>query len=394
MQAGTPGRVVNAGSSSLKFAVYEGAQCILSGQIDGIGVRPSAKAKGADGQSIAPPDLGPKPPATPADALPAVLAWGRTHLGGRRLDALGHRVVHGGMNYSRPERVTAELMAELEALIPLAPLHQPYNLAPIRTATSVNPELPQVACFDTAFHRSVPEVAEAFALPLELHREGVRRYGFHGLSYEYIASVLPEVAPDIAGGRVVVAHLGNGASLCALRDRTSVATTMGFTALDGLPMGTRCGQLDPGVVLYLIEQKGMKPRDVEGLLYRRSGMLGLSQVSPDFRDLLATSDSRAQFAISVFCYRVAREIGSLAAALGGLDGIVFTAGVGENAGAIRAAICRACEWLGVVLDEQANTANSPRISKNSSRVAAYAIPTNENLMIARHARTVALAGFG
>ena len=355
--------VVNAGSSSLKFAIYEGERCIVSGQVEGIGARPSAKAKGADGQTIAPPDLGSETPSTPADVLPALLSWGRTHLDGRRLAALGHRVVHGGMHHSRPELVTSALIAELETLVPLAPLHQPYNLAPIRAALGVNPDLPQVACFDTAFHRSIPELAQAFALPREFHEAGVRRYGFHGLSYEYIASVLPEAAPDIADGRVVVAHLGNGASLCALRGGSSVATTMGFTALDGLPMGTRCGQLDPGVVLYLIQQRGMEPRQVEDLLYRKSGMLGLSGVSSDFRDLLGSQAPDAQFAISVFCYRVAREIGSLAAALAGLDGIVFTAGVGENAAAIRAAICEACAWLGLELSEAANAANEPRIQQ-------------------------------
>jgi acetate kinase len=295
------------------------------------------------------------------------------------------------MRHARPELVTPELMTELESLVPLAPLHQPHNLAPIRAAMSVNPDLPQVACFDTAFHRSVPELAQAFALPREFHDAGVRRYGFHGLSYEYIASVLPDAAPEIAEGRVVVAHLGNGASLCALRGGASVATTMGFTALDGLPMGTRCGQLDPGVVLYLIEQKGMQPAAVGDVLYRRSGMLGLSGLSSDFRDLLGSETPDAQFAIAVFCYRVAREIGSLAAALAGLDGVVFTAGVGENAAAVRARVCEACAWLGVELSDSANAAHGPRISVARSRVAAYVVPTNENLMIARHARAVAMA---
>ncbi len=380
--------VVNGGSSSLKFAVYEGEKCILSGQVDGIGNRPAASARGPDGETIAPPDLGPKSPSTPAEVLPALISWGRERLGGRHLAALGHRIVHGGLHYARPERVTSTLLRELEELVPLAPLHQPYNLAPIRVASSVNPDLVQVACFDTAFHRSVTEVAQAFALPRDLHDSGIRRYGFHGLSYEYIASVLPSVAPEIAGGRVVVAHLGNGASLCALRDGISVATTMGFTALDGLPMGTRCGQLDPGVVLHLIQQRGMEPREVEDLLYRRSGMLGMSGVSSDFRDLLASADAQAEFALSVFCYRVAREIGSLAAALAGIDAIVFTAGVGENAAAIRASIGDACEWLGLALDHAANDAHGPRISTAESRLSAYVVRTDENLMIARHVRAV------
>src|SRR6267142_1105848 len=272
----------------------------------------------------------------------------------------------------RPARVTPELLAELEALVPLAPLHEPYNLAPIKMAMSLNPGLPQVACFDTAFHRTAPEVDQAFALPYSFFEEGIRRYGFHGLSYEYIASVLPERAPEIADGRVVVAHLGNGCSACAMRDRVSIATTMGFTALDGLPMGTRCGELDAGVVLYLIQQKGMSPEDLVDLLYKRSGMLGLSGISSDFRELLDSDNPRARFAV----------------ALGGLDGLVFTAGVGENAAPVRSAICQACAWLGLELDEAANREHKVRISTSKSRVAAYVIKTDENLMIARHARAL------
>src|SRR3954467_4285083 len=321
--------VINAGSSSLKFSFYEGEARLLSGQVDGIGVRPAAQAVGAEGKAIAPPDFAGSAPASPSDVLPAILPWAREQLGGRHLAALGHRVVHGGARHARPARVTPELLAELEALVPLAPLHEPHNLAPIRMALTMTPELPQVACFDTAFHRTAPEVEQAFALPYALYEEGVRRYGFHGLSYEYIASVLPQCAPEIADGRVVVAHLGNGCSACAMRNRVSIATTMGFTALDGLPMGTRCGALDAGVVLHLIQQKKMSAEALVDLLYRRSGMLGLSGISSDFRELLASDDPRARFAIDVFCYRVAGHIGSLAAALGGLDGIVFTAGVGE-----------------------------------------------------------------
>jgi acetate kinase len=284
--------------------------------------------------------------------------------------------------------VTPELLAELEKLVPLAPLHEPFNLAPIKMAMSLNPELPQVACFDTAFHRTAPEVEQAFALPHSFYEEGIRRYGFHGLSYEYIASVLPERAPEIAEGRVVVAHLGNGCSACAMRTGVSIATTMGFTALDGLPMGTRCGELDAGVVLHLTQQKGMSAQELVDLLYRRSGMLGLSGVSSDFRELLASHEPRARFAVEVFCYRVAGHIASLASALGGLDGIVFTAGVGENAAPVRNAICRACAWLGVGLDEQANNEHAQRISTPASRVGAYVIKTDENLMIARHARAL------
>jgi acetate kinase len=378
--------VINAGSSSLKFSFYEGEQRLLSGQVDGIGVHSAAQAVGPDGKPIAPPDFAGHTPASPSDVLPAMLPWAREQLGERRLAALGHRVVHGGARHSKPARVTAELLNELEVLVPLAPLHEPHNLAPIRMALTMNPELPQVACFDTAFHRTAPEVAQAFALPYPLYEEGIRRYGFHGLSYEYIASVLPERAPEIAGGRVVVAHLGNGCSACAIQAGRSVATTMGFTALDGLPMGTRSGALDPGVVLYLIQQKGMTADAVTDLLYRRSGMLGMSGVSSDFRELLASSEPRARFAVESFCCWTARQIASLAAALGGLDGIVFTAGVGENAASIRAAICRACAWLGVELDEAANDAHRTRITMPASRVGAYVIKTDENLMIARHAR--------
>ena len=380
--------VINAGSSSVKFSFYEGDRRILTGQVEGIGAHPSAIATGPQGEKLAPPDLGTKPPTVPSEVLPAILPWARERLGHRRLAALGHRVVHGGLHHTRPARVTAELMAELEALVPLAPLHEPHNLAPIKLAMSLNPELPQVACFDTAFHRTAPEVEQAFALPYSLYEEGIRRYGFHGLSYEYIASVLPERAPEIANGRVIVAHLGNGCSACAMRNRVSIATTMGFTALDGLPMGTRSGDLDPGIVLHLIQQKGMSAEQLVDLLYRRSGMLGLSGVSSDFRKLLGSDEPRARFAIDVFCYRVAGHIGSLAAALGGLDGIVFTAGVGENAAPVRSAICRACAWLGLELDEAANRENKERISALNSRVAAYVIKTDENLMIARHARAL------
>jgi acetate kinase len=380
--------VINAGSSSVKFSFYEGERRILTGQVDGIGARPSASAIGPDREKLDPPDLGTKPPTVPSEVLPAILPWARERLDNRRLDALGHRVVHGGLHHSRPARVTPELLAELEALVPLAPLHEPHNLAPIKMAMALNPGLPQVACFDTAFHRTAPDVEQAFALPYSFYEEGIRRYGFHGLSYEYIASVLPEHAPEIANGRVVVAHLGNGCSACAMRNRVSIATTMGFTALDGLPMGTRCGELDAGVVLHLIQQKGMSAEALVDLLYRRSGMLGLSGISSDFRALLASDNPRARFAVEVFSYRVAGHIASLAAALGGLDGIVFTAGVGENAAPVRSAICRACSWLGLELDEAANRDHKLRISTFDSRIAAYVIKTDENLMIARHARAL------
>ncbi|MFO1055781.1 MAG: acetate/propionate family kinase [Dongiaceae bacterium] len=380
--------VVNAGSSSLKFAVYEGETRLLSGQYEGLGVKPAASAAGAGGERLDPPPLGDPPPESPADVLPHLVAWLGRQLPGRPLAAIGHRIVHGGERHARPERVTPALLDELQRLVPLAPLHQPFNLAPIRAALALAPDQPHVACFDTAFHRTMPEVAQAFALPAELRRAGIRRYGFHGLSYEYIASVLPRQAPEIAGGRVVVAHLGNGASMCAMQDRVSVATTMGFTALEGLPMGTRSGQLDPGVVLHLLLQRGMSAEDVETLLYRQSGMLGLSGISSDFRDLLASRAPDAAFAIEYFCYSAARAIASLAGALGGLDGIVFTAGVGEHAAPVRARILEACGWLGVALDPAANDRDGPRISRAGSRVAAYVLPTDENLMIARHVRSV------
>jgi len=380
--------VINAGSSSLKFSVYAGDRRLLDGQVDGIGVRPAAKARDAEGMALPPPDLGAVPPTTPADALIAIMPWLDDRLGGRRFAALGHRVVHGGPHHAAPCFVTPALLAELDALSPLAPLHQPHNLAPIRAAMDRAPSLPQVACFDTAFHRTIPEVSQVFALPRAMADRGIRRYGFHGLSYDYIASVLPRVAPEIARGRVVVAHLGNGASLCALRDGRSVATTMGFSALDGLPMGTRCGQLDPAVVLHLLTTEGMTVTEVEALLYRKSGLLGLSGISSDFRELLASDEPSARFAIEVFVHQVARNMGSLAAALGGLDGIVFTAGVGENAVPIRAAICAACAWLGVELDPAANEAGGPRITAPDSRVAAFVVPTEENLMIARQTRAL------
>jgi acetate kinase len=378
--------VVNAGSSSLKFSLFDGDHCFLDGQVDGIGVRPGFRAKDAAGAAVAGPDLSWPAPKTPGEAMMALLPWLRERLEGRPLAGLGHRVVHGGATHERPERVTPALLEELGRLSPLAPLHQPHNLAPIRTALEKAPGLPQVACFDTAFHHTMPAVVQAYAIPSALARKGIRRYGFHGLSYEYIASALPKAAPGIADGRVVVAHLGNGASLCGMRAGRSIATTMGFSALDGLPMGTRCGELDPAVVLHLLNQEGMTVPEVEDLLYRRSGMLGLSGISSDFRELLASREPGARFAIEVFIHRVARGIGSLAAALGGLDGLVFTAGVGENAAPVRAMVCEACAWLGIELDPEANASHAGRITTAGSRVPAHVVPTNENLMIARHTR--------
>jgi acetate kinase len=381
--------VINAGSSSVKLSFFDGEQAVLTGQVDGIGTHPKVRAAGADGEELSPPDLGSDPPGTPSEVLPKILPWATERLGEGQIGALGHRVVHGGMQYASPVRITGELLAELETLIPLAPLHEPFSLAPIKAVMQLHPDLPQVACFDTAFHRTMPVVNQLFALPYAYFEDGVRRYGFHGLSYEYIASVLPEQAPQTARGRVVVAHLGNGCSACAMHDGRSVATTMGFTALDGLPMGTRCGDLDPGVVLYLLQQKQMSPDAISDLLYRHSGILGISGLSSDFRGLLASDSPRARLAVELFCASVARHIASLAAAMGGLDGVVFTAGVGENAAPVRAAIAQACRWLGLELDAAANESRSAtRISTSNSRVAAYVIKTDENRMIARHVRAL------
>ena len=295
-------------------------------------------------------------------------------------------MVHGGLAYTQPVRVDAEVLKVLETFVPLAPLHQPHNLGPIRRALALAPDLPQVACFDTAFHRGQPEVAQMFALPAELREAGVMRYGFHGLSYEYIASVLPDISPRAAKGRCVVLHLGNGASMCALAAGRSIASTMGFTAVEGLPMGTRSGALDPGVILYLMDQRGMDARAIEKLLYTQSGLLGVSGISSDMRTLLASSEPQARLAVDLFLYRIRRELGSLAAALGGLDAIVFTGGIGENAPVIRTRVCRDAAWLGVEIDEGANAGGPGRISTGASRVEAHVIPTNEELMIARHTR--------
>jgi acetate kinase len=384
--------VLNAGSSSLKFAVYgklaDGAarptwRVEASGQIEGIGTASKFHARAAGGETLAEKALG----AAARDArgaLAELAAWLRAHFGAARLVGIGHRVVHGGSRYAAPAVVTDEVLADLEALVPLAPLHQPHNLAPIRAFREQLPDVPQVACFDTGFHRGQPAVAELVPLPREIRDKGVQRYGFHGLSYEYIASVLPEAAPEIADGRVVVAHLGSGASLCALRARKSVECSFGFTALDGLCMGTRPGAIDPGVILYLFQTLGLPAKDVESLLYKKSGLLGISGVSNDMRDLLASAEPAAKLAVDYFVYRATKEIGAFAAVLGGVDGLVFTAGIGERSTEIRQRICAASAWLGVELDENANAKNGPRITTARSRVSAWVIPTNEELMIARH----------
>jgi acetate kinase len=382
--------VINAGSSSIKFSVYavgSGAAPMAlqyRGEVDGLGARPRFVARGASGEALSAEALGAG--ASHDDALRKILDWIETRTTGTEVVAAGHRVVHGGVRYTAPVALTPEVLSQLDALVPLAPLHQPHNLAPIRSLARLKPALPQVACFDTAFHTSQAPVAQTFALS----ESGIKRYGFHGLSYEYIASVLGEHLGEAADGRVVVAHLGAGASMCAMRGRRSVATTMGFTALEGLPMGTRTGAIDPGVILHLMNERGMSLAAVTELLYKHSGLLGMSGVSSDVRDLLASDSPRAARALDVFVYRVGRELGSLAAALGGLDALVFTAGIGEHAASIRARVCRDAGWLGVGLDEAANDRGGPRISEPGSRASVWVIATNEELMIARH--TLALAG--
>ena len=383
--------VVNAGSSSIKFQLFslearDQLQRLLRGQIEGIGVHPRLVASGTDGQPIE--EAWPEPEvASVPQALDKLVAFLRARLG-RLPTAIGHRVVHGGPDYSEPTVIDDAVLERLEVLSPLAPLHQPNNLAPIRAVRARQPQLLQVACFDTAFHRGHPEVADRYALPEQLYAEGVRRYGFHGLSYEYIANRLPEIAPNIARGRVVVAHLGSGASMCAISAGKSVESTLGFTALDGLPMGTRPGQLDPGIVLYLMQEKGMSAKDIEHFLYNECGLKGMSGISNDVRDLLASKDPRAKLTLDYFTYRISLYAGMLAAAMGGIDGFVFTAGIGENAPAIREAVAGRLAWLGLDFDRESNASGKMLISRASSRVACYVIPTDEELMIARHTLAV------
>jgi acetate kinase len=385
--------VLNAGSSSLKFCVYrrplqDSWRLESRGQIDGIGTAPKLLAKDADGKTLDREALDPGAVPDGRSALDRLAEWLLGRYGGSRVLGVGHRVVHGGARFGGPTLVTPDVLEELRALSPLAPLHQPYNVGAIEAVADRLPGVPQVACFDTSFHRGQPAVAEVVALPRDICRGGVQRYGFHGLSYEYIASVLPQIGPEIAHGRVIVAHLGSGASLCAMNDGKSVDSTLGFTALDGLCMGTRPGAIDPGVVLYLFQGLGLTAKEVETILYKKSGLLGISGISNDMRDLLASDEPAARLAVDYFVYRAAREIGGLAAVLGGLDAIVFTAGIGENSPVIRRRICEASAWLGVDVDPDANDRKGPRISRTSSRVSAWVIPTNEELMIARHTATV------
>ena len=388
--------VLNAGSSSIKFALFaergRELELVARGQTEGLHTAPRFVAKDLDGNILGEKTWGEGVKLGHAGALDHLVAFLRAELVEYRLVGVGHRVVHGGLEYAQPVRLDAQVLAALEKYVPLAPLHQPHNLAPIKVLLDHAPQLPQVACFDTAFHHGQPPVAQAFALPKAITDRGVRRYGFHGLSYEYIARVLPYYDPQAARGRVVVLHLGNGSSMCAIADGRSVASTMGFTAADGLPMGTRCGNLDPGVVLYLMDEVGMDARAIEKLIYQQSGLLGVSGISSDMRTLEASPEPGAKAAIDLYVYRIGRELGSLAAALDGLDAIVFTAGIGENSRWLRERVCGDAAWLGVQLDADANAANGPRIGAVGSRASAWVIPTNEELMIARHTRRVLMEG--
>jgi acetate kinase len=377
--------VINAGSSSIKFAVFHGAASplmLLKGRIEGIGATPKAKLFDAEGNLLVEESYRGQDFDHTA-ATRAMMRLGSQWYKGRDISAVGHRVVHGGAEYSVPLLLTDEIIEKLTTFIPLAPLHQPHNLAAIRAIRESHPQLPQAACFDTAFHRAQPPVAQAFAIPRKYSAEGVRRYGFHGISYEFVTGRLKVIAPELAVGRLIVAHLGNGASLCAVKDGRSVASTMGFTAVDGLMMGTRCGSIDPGVLIHLMDQYGLGARELEDFIYRKSGLLGVSAISSDMRTLRASPDPMAKEAIELFVYRIVREIGSLTAALGGLDAIIFTGGIGENDSATRKEVADGCAWLGLRLDEEANRHAETRISEQGSRVAALVVPTNEELEIAK-----------
>ena len=381
--------VVNSGSSSIKFEVFEiGREEVLvpmlKGQMSGIGTHPALVVKGPEGTRLIDEKYSGNEVPDPAQALARIRERLQERFANMAPIAVGHRVVHGGPGYSAPVTIDDAVIAELERLVPLAPLHQPNNLAPIRLLRTLAPDLPQISCFDTAFHRVHPELADRYAIPEALYAEGVRRYGFHGLSYEYVASRMKDVAPEIASGRVIVAHLGSGASMCAMIDGRSIESTMGFTALDGLPMGTRPGQIDAGVVLYLMTEKSMSAKAIEHFLYNDCGLKGLSGISNDCADLLASAEPRAKLALDFFTYRIALLAASLAAAMGGVDGFFFTAGIGENAPEIREAVMRRLVWVGMDIDEVANRSGGPRISRQGARVSCYVIPTNEELMIARH----------
>ncbi len=391
--------VLNAGSSSLKFAIYgdgDGAlDVLLRGKISGIGSNPVFSAKDADGLAMSGKDLPPMDLETGQDDLiPELLDWVNAHQGGVTVKAVGHRVVHGGRHHAEPALITDALLAELESLSPLAPMHQPHNLAAIRCVAASIPGLTQVACFDTSFHRTQDRLAQLFALPRALSDEGIIRYGFHGLSYDYIAITLPAYLGDKANGRVIVAHLGSGASMCAMKNRRSVATSMGFTALDGLVMGRRCGTLDPSVILYLLQEKGLSATDISTMLYKESGLLGVSGISNDMAVLEADPSAQAQEAIDLFCHRATSELAALASTIGGLDALVFTAGIGENSARIRRQICDRLCWMGVAIDPDANDGHATRISGPSSDIDVLVIPTNEEVVVARATRALTQTGAG
>lgn len=384
--------VLNAGSSSLKFSVFElcpdgDLQLLAKGNIDGIGSTPHFSIKDHQGVSLAREHWTADDVIDHAYCLKEIGTFLRQQYQGIDFLGAGHRVVHGGMKYAAPLLLNPAIIAELESLIPLAPLHQPHNIAAIRAVSAINASLPQVACFDTAFHHHQEPVAKLFGLPYTYFERGIRRYGFHGLSYEYVSSALRQQQPAVAAGKVVIAHLGNGASMCAVQDGKSVASSMGFTALDGLLMGTRSGNLDPGVLLYLLQHEGMDARQIEELLYKQSGLLGVSGISGDMRELLDSDAPQARLAIDYFVYRISLELGALAASMNGLDALVFTAGIGENSAEIRRRVCEKAQWLGIQLDQQANQSNRAAdfcISAQGSKTSVWLIPTDEELMIARH----------
>ncbi len=385
--------VLNSGSSSIKFALYPASgddlHALITGKISGIRRAPSFRASDDKGNDLAAGGLANiELSAGHGDLTVRLLGWLETHNSGVDVVAAGHRVVHGGQRFAGPVLLTPEIMTQLEELVPLAPLHQPHNLSAIKALTDRSEGLPQIACFDTSFHRTQHKLAQLFALPRELSEEGVIRYGFHGLSYEYISSVLGDYLGDKADGRIVVAHLGNGASMCAMKTRSSVATTMGYTALDGLMMGRRCGTLDVGVVLHLLQQKGLSDDEVQHMLYNASGLLGVSGISNNMQVLQSSDHEHAREAIELYCYRAASEIGSLIMALGGLDAIVFTAGIGENSAQIRQMICERLSWMGLVLDTDRNDRNAAKISGERSAIDVLVIPTNEEAVIAKAVRSL------
>lgn len=378
--------VINAGSSSIKFAIFNDDReqtLLFRGQMEKIGVGPALTVEGPAGEKLIENQWGAKE-VNHKSATRIILQSCIALLGGEAIEGIGHRVVHGGTEFTAPTLVSKDVVAKLQSLCPLAPLHQPHNLTPIEAIMAEAPHIPQVACFDTAFHQTQQHLAQAFALPRELTDAGVRRYGFHGLSYEYVSGKLRELAPEHADGRIIVAHLGNGASLCAIHQGRSVATTMGFTAVEGLVMGTRCGSIDPGVLIYLMDEHRMNARALEDLIYKKSGLLGVSGISSDMRTLRASDDPRAREAIDLFIYRIVREIGSLAAALGGVDGIVFTGGIGQRDAKTRNEVIGGCGWLGAAIDEQSNTAGEGRIDAPTSAIPIWVLPTDEERVIAQH----------